>query len=267
MNSLKSGTILEYDDQDNRNVSGITVVIPAYNEASRIGPILEGLVNVKVIDTVIVIFDGDDNTPEIAKSYGEKVIVYSYASKLGRGGAILEGLKIANSSIVTFADADNAAPWYEVVRLSRMVSKDSPCIIASRYTKNANLIKREGYFKIFVGRVWHYMIFLILGLRYKDIQCGLKCFSKDLIENVLPSVTVTNRLFDLDLLYNIEKRGYKIKEVGIDYINNEDTRMPYLHMIPVMFLYLFGIRLAHGSIGRRFNQLFKKTSSKLNKMH
>ena len=247
--------------------STFTVVIPAYNEEDRIKPLLEGLVKSDKINQVIVIFDGSDRTPEVASSFGEKIKVFSYPSKLGRGGAIMEGLRIANSDVISFVDADNAAPWYEVVRLSQMVTKNSPCVIGSRYTKDAKLLKRESYFKILAGRVWHYLIFMFLGLRYKDVQCGLKCFSKDLIKQVLPSVTVTNRLFDVDLLFNIEKKGFKITEVGIDYINNSDSRMPYLHMIPVMFLYLFGIRFAHSNIGRRFRDHLNRASNKLNQMH
>lgn len=246
---------------------GFSIIIPAYNEEDRIGPILEGLTKNDLVREIIVIFDGNDRTEEVAQSYGEKVIVHSYNSKLGRGGAILEGLKKARFDIVAFADADNAAPWYEVIRLCKMVSNDSPCIIGSRYTRNANLVKRESLFKIFAGRTWHYLIFLILGLKYKDVQCGLKCFKRDLIQEVLPKITITNRLFDIGLLYNIEKMGYKIEEVGIDYINNEDSRMPYFHMIPVMFLYLFGIKVAHTSFGQRLNKYLKKASSKLNQMH
>jgi dolichol-phosphate mannosyltransferase len=245
----------------------LTVVIPAYNEEKRIGPILEGLVGSQKVDNIIVIFDGNDRTPEVARTFGDIVKVYSYPSKLGRGGAIIEGLKMTNSDVVTVVDADNAAPWYEVVRLSQMVTINSPCVIGSRYTKDAKLLKRESYFKILAGRVWHYLIFFILGLEYKDVQCGLKCFRKEILKEVLPSVTITNRLFDVDLLFNIKKRGYKITEVGIDFVHNSDSRMPYLHVIPLMFLYLFGIRLAHSKVSRYFRKNLNRFSNKLNKMH
>ena len=247
--------------------SKITVVIPAYNEENRISTILHGLVKSDDVAQVLVIFDGNDKTPDVASSFGNKVKILSYPTKLGRGGAILEGLKFANSEVITFADADNAAPWYEVIRLSKMVTNNTPCIIGSRYAKGARLLKRESYFKIFAGRIWHYLIFLILGIKYKDVQCGLKCFTRDVVWRVLPSITITNRLFDADLLFNIEKKGFKIREIGIDYVNNEDSRMPYLHMIPLMFLYLFGIVIAHSKIGRRFNTHFKLMSDKLNRIH
>lgn len=247
--------------------NAVTVVIPAYNEEDRILPILEGLVKSDEVVQVLVIFDGNDRTPEVASSFGNKVKVFSYPAKLGRGGAIIEGLKLANSKVITFADADNAAPWYEVLRLSKMVTNNTPCVIGSRYTKDAKLLKRESYFKILAGRIWHYFIFLFLGLKYKDVQCGLKCFSRDLLKEVLPSVTITNRLFDVDLLFNIERKGFKITEVGIEYVHNSDSRMPYLHMIPIMFLYLFGIRIAHSNIGAHFKSHLKLASNKLNRIH
>ncbi len=249
------------------DTGSFSIVIPAYNEENRISPILKGLNGNESIKEIIVIFDGNDNTPKVAESIGKNIKVIKYSKKLGRGGAIIEGLKAASGDVVVYADADNAAPWYEVLRLAKMVNEDNPCIVGSRWRRDSNLIKREGAFKIFVGRIWHYLIYFFLNVETKDVQCGLKCFSKELISEVLPSITTSNRLFDVDLIYNIKQKGYKIKEIGIDYNHNEDTKMPYIHMIPVMFLYLFGIRFAHSRFGQRFKKLLKLASNKLNEFH
>lgn len=249
-------------------LQNLSIVIPAYNEADRISPTLKDLIsNVKNLGEILVVFDGNDSTPTVAKSFGDKVRVLQYPKKLGRGGAVLQGLKDAQYGTVCFIDADNSAPWFEVQKVSNMVSKENPCVIGSRWTAGSKLLKREGYFKIFVGRVWRYLTFLLLGLEMKDAQCGLKCFDANMLKKVLPAVQTTNRMFDVSLLYNIKQLGYDIKEVGIQWSHNDDTRMPYIHIIPVMFMYLIGLRIAHSPVSQKYEYRLKKYAYAMNQFH
>jgi glycosyltransferase involved in cell wall biosynthesis len=243
-------------------------VIPAYNEEDRIGPTIRDLVrNIDNINEILVVFDGNDNTPAVAESFGPKVQVLKYNRKLGRGGAVLEGLQKSNYRKVCFIDADNSAPWFEVKRLADMIQEGNKCVIASRWTKGSKIKQKEGPFKMFFGRVWRYLTFFLLRLNVKDAQCGLKCFDSDLLEQVLPKVKTTNRMFDVSLLYNVVQTGYDIKEVGIEWSHNQNTRMPYVHVIPMMFLYLFGLRFAHSPLAKKFPKFFEKVRENINEIH
>ena len=94
-NVVPSETVNDKPKQDGNNdlMYGLSVVIPAYNEEDRIVPILYGLTRDDFVKEIIVVFDGNDGTEQVAKSFGDKVKVYTYSSKLGRGGAVIEGLK------------------------------------------------------------------------------------------------------------------------------------------------------------------------------
>lgn len=246
----------------------LSIVIPAYNEEDRISPTLQAIVdNISSLKEVVVVCDGNDNTPSIAKSYGEKIRVLEFPQKLGRGGAIIQGIKATTGDTVCVIDADNAAPWFEIVRLSSMVDGKNECVVGSRWVKDSKLIVREGTFKIIAGRVWHYLIYLILGLKTKDVQCGLKCFEGNFLRDVINNVTTTNRMFDLALLYNIKIRGVNIREVGIQWSHNTDTRMPYLHVIHIMFLYLIGLRIAHTKSPKKLSKLLTTYRNKFNAFH
>lgn len=246
----------------------LTIVIPAYNEADRISPTLRDIVyNIKNLHEVIVVFDGNDNTPEVARTFGEKVRVLEYPKKLGRGGAIIEGFRATNSSKVCFVDADNAIPWFEIVRLTNKVSEETPVVVGSRWSTGARILNREGLFKIFAGRVWHYIMLLFIGLETKDAHCGLKCFDGNYLKKILPSVRTTNRMFDVALLYNVKKTGRNVVEVGIEWSHNQDSRMPYIHIMPIMFLYLIGLKLAHSKLSGRFGNVFRKYAKIFNEFH
>ncbi|MDK2984944.1 MAG: hypothetical protein PWQ96_586 [Clostridia bacterium] len=83
----------------------VSVVIPAYNEEKTIAGVLKPLINVKAVSEVIVVSDGStDNTAEIAKNYGAKVI--KLTSNVGKGGAMMVGVKAAESPVIMFLDAD-----------------------------------------------------------------------------------------------------------------------------------------------------------------
>jgi glycosyltransferase involved in cell wall biosynthesis len=83
----------------------VTVVIPAYNEENNIGNVLKVLVGIKMLDEIIIVDDGSiDRTAEIAGSYGVKVI--KLKDNLGKGGAMMEGVKLASYPNILFLDAD-----------------------------------------------------------------------------------------------------------------------------------------------------------------
>ncbi|WP_028307326.1 glycosyltransferase family 2 protein [Desulfitibacter alkalitolerans] len=83
----------------------VTVVIPAYNEENNIGNVLKVLVGIKLLDEIIVVDDGSsDRTAQVAASYGVKVI--RLKENLGKGGAMMEGAKLALHPNILFLDAD-----------------------------------------------------------------------------------------------------------------------------------------------------------------
>ena len=110
-----------------------SIIIPAYNEENRIGQTIEDLeARVPSISEIIVIFDGNDHTPEVAIGSGKKVKVLRYNNRLGHGGAVFEGIKHSKEDIVCFIDADGSAPAFEVYRICSFVNDITPAVFGSR---------------------------------------------------------------------------------------------------------------------------------------
>lgn len=226
---------------------GISLVIPAYNEEKRLSksldsyiPVLEDL---NVPFEVIVIADGSDNTPDVARRYhGHGVQCYSFPRKLGRGGAIFEGFKKAKYSVVSFADADGSVPPDDARKVITAVLEGRPCAIASRRLLPDLVAIPEAPHRRFIGFIWHALVRALLGLRVKDAQCGFKVFRQDIVQSViLPKVTVTNRTFEVGMLYHVSAAGYRIEEIPVKYVHDFDTRMPITKAVPIMLLTLLGI--------------------------
>jgi len=88
-----------------RDKCKVAVVIPAYNEAERVGRVLEAAAAVEGVDEIVVVDDGStDDTAEVARSFGARVI--RNERNLGKGGALQAGFRSTGADIVCTLDAD-----------------------------------------------------------------------------------------------------------------------------------------------------------------
>lgn len=246
---------------DNEGSACYSLVIPAYNEEKRIGPFLDALSSTLPGNwEIIIVCDGKDRTAEIAREILPHQTVIQFPSRLGKGGAILEGFKLAKGDIIGFVDADGAIQPNEIIKVAKEISFQYPCAIGSRWVKSAEISHPEPLFNVIAGRVFHYLTFAILGLEVKDTQCGVKFFRKDLLEEILPRVSIRNRVFDVGILYHVKLFGKLIKEVGIIWSHNSDTKLPILKVIPLMFATIFGLRLRHSSRVLKRKEAFTKVA-------
>lgn len=230
-------------------LSSISLVIPAYNEEIRLSRALDAYVplleELGVDFEVIVIADGKDATPRVAERYQSRgVTCYSYAQKLGRGGAVFEGFRRARYSIIAFADADGSVPASDARTILSSVMFGEPVAVASRRMLPELVEVPEAAHRRLIGLIWHVLVRALLSVPVKDAQCGFKAFRADIVRDIiLQRVTITNRTFEVGMLYHVAAAGYHIAEVPVRYVHNFDTRMPITKAIPVMFLTLLGIFL------------------------
>ncbi|MGC2289996.1 MAG: glycosyltransferase [Thermoplasmata archaeon] len=235
------------------NVSpdSISLVIPAYNEGGRLEkslneylPVLESM---GIPYEVIVIADGSDHTPDVAQRYRARgVSCFTYSNKLGRGGAILEGFRKARFELIAFADADGSVPGTDFEQMARLALRGMPAVVASRRLEPEIVPVPEPPLRRSVGFVWATLVKLVLGVQLKDSQCGLKVFSRSVVQDViLRRLTVTNRTFEVAMMFHIARAGIPVCEFPVRYVHDFDSRMPIARAVPVMFLTLMGIALAN----------------------
>lgn len=238
------------------SIPGLSIVIPAWNEEDRLRRTLARYLPALEVRNrpfeIIVVTDGSrDRTAEVARGFaGRGVRVLEFPRKLGKGGAILAGLREARFDYVGYLDADGPIPPTEIYKLvDALASAD--CVVASRWTQGAVVLRPEPRFNRFAGRLWNFLVRSILFLPVRDTQCGAKFLRRSLLTPTLRAVALTNRAFDVDLLYHVRKSGATLREVPVTWEHDPATRMPIGRAIPVMFVSLVGVRLMNLPVGKR----------------
>lgn len=237
------------------NEQGVSLVIPAWNEEDRIGSTLEryiaALEEIGRPFEVIVVIDGvKDGTESVVDRFAARhVRKLVFHRKLGKGGAVLAGLRAAQYSYVGYMDADGAVPPTEL-RMMVGVLDDCDCVVASRWVRGSRVVAKEPLFNTIAGRAYNSLVRAVLFLHIRDTQCGAKFVRRTLLDKVLGAVTVTNRAFEISLLYHVTRTGGRIREVPVEWTHDPRSRMPVGHAIPIMFLTLVGLRVVHSPVGK-----------------
>lgn len=251
--AIESGRA-DIDDSISNRAKGVSLIIPAYNEADRISKALDAYI--PVLDSmnlqyeIIVIIDGKDETHKIVNGYNhEKIKCYHFNSKLGRGGAILKGFEVSAYSIIGYTDADGSLSPHDLPTLIGYCGKFD-CVVGSRWIEGSKWINKEPMFNSIAGRVYNLLIRGILGVPISDTEGGGKFFRARVIDSTLPKIRVTNRAFTASLFYHIRRKSFTIAEVPITWDHDGNTRMPVMKAIPVMFITLVGVRLMNLPVRR-----------------
>ena len=205
-----------------------SIIIPAYNEAKRIGATLQSLVEYAKEGgleanafEVIVVCDGcRDNTESVAGGFeGQLPLrVVSYPANQGKGYAVKHGISLSSGDIVMFMDADGSTPVRELSRLSGPVRLGyADIVVGSRRVKGAKLAVRQPLLRQLLGHLFSLHTFLVLGIRVLDTQCGFKVFRGSVARELFPQLRSHGFVFDLDVLAMAEERHLRVLERGVEW--------------------------------------------------
>lgn len=234
----------------------LSIIIPAYNEEKRIGKTLEGYCkyfrNLKTdgildFEILVVLNACKDNTLNVVKEFQKKFkeIRFLDFEQGGKGFAIIEGFKEAlkkDFELIGFVDADMATPPNAFYGLVRNIGNYGG-IIASRSIKGAKTnftFKR----KLTHGG-FNFGVRSIFSLPYHDTQCGAKLFKKKVIENVIEELDITQWTFDVNLLYKIKKKNFKIKEIPTIWQDKKGSNVHIIKTTIQMFAGAIRLRIIY----------------------
>jgi len=219
----------------------LSVIIPAYNEEKRISKILDAAYNYfqsKDFDyEIIVVDDGSkDKTDKVAQNYSSKfknLKILSFLKNSGKGAAVKAGVLESKGDYLLFADADNSTSFEQVEFFLKYMS-EFDIIIGSRALKDSQLVKRQNFFKTFLGRAGNFIICRLFKIKIKDTQCGFKLFSKKAGKEIFSKQTINGWGFDIEVLVIASKLGYNIKEVGVKWLNDMDSKVRWTSYLKVL---------------------------------
>ncbi len=219
-----------------------SIVIPAHNEEMRIEKTLQAYTKLFKNAEIIVVLNGCiDNTKNVVKKFDVKIL--EFKDRLGKGGAIIEGFKVAKGKILAFTDADGSTPPEEMMKVI-MYAEKYGAAIGSRWLKDSKIIRKQSLYRRFLSRVFNLLVRLLFGLRFKDTQCGCKAFKRELIEKTIDKLKVKNYAFDVELLFEMKKLGINVVEIPISWKNMKGSKLRIKDILE-MLISLIKIKLKY----------------------
>jgi dolichyl-phosphate beta-glucosyltransferase len=210
-----------------------SIVIPAYNEGGRLSATLEKVLGHMRAQgwnaEVIVVNDGSrDNTAELARGFAERdpmVRLVENPGNRGKGYAVRNGMLNARGEVVLFSDADLSSPIEEMPKLLAALASGADIAIGSRWLRAEMQTQRQSLHRQLFGRVFNLLLRIILGLKFKDTQCGFKAFTRRAAQTILPMQRIERWGFDPEILFLARKLGFRVEEVAVCWGHSGDTRI------------------------------------------
>lgn len=214
----------------------ISVIIPAYNEAVRLGEslkiILAYLNEQEYKSELIVVDDGStDSTAKVAEDIFKETgkvsaTVIRYEENRGKGYAVRTGLLASQCDIALFSDADLSTPITEMPKLIEpILDGELDVTFGSRALDRSLIGVHQPWRREQGGRVFNLIVRLSTRLPFWDTQCGFKAFRMSVCRPIIESATIDRFGFDVELLYVTYLAGLRLKEIPVRWDHNDGSKV------------------------------------------
>ncbi len=217
------------------NEPKISLILPVYNECynlkenfPKIYSYLKKFGNFEII----IAEDGSvDCTKRVAERYSRlnNVILISKKERMGKGGAIKNGFKIARGQIIGFIDIDLAVPLKHIDEAISLIKSGKKFVIASRYIKGANADRNKK--RLFMSIMFNLLIRVLFNTKVKDHQCGFKFIDRDLAKKLAKIVKDNSWFFDAEMIIRAERLGIMPYEMPVEWHERRETKLKRLDIL------------------------------------
>lgn len=197
----------------------ISIFFPCYNEEKNISTTFHKALSVlnKLTDKweIILVNDGSkDKTAEILtklhKEYPQKVKIITHSPNRGYGAAFKSGVYNSQYDWIAFTDADGQFDFAELEKLITTQKKTDADLVIGYY-----LERQVPGSVILTSKIWELIVYVLFGLKVKDIDCGFKLFSKKVVDTIPKLEAERGAFISSEFLIKSKKAGFKIAEIGV----------------------------------------------------
>jgi glycosyltransferase involved in cell wall biosynthesis len=232
----------------------LSIVIPAYNEASRLPGTLRKVEEYLhrgewSFHEILIVDDGSgDGTAQVGDKFAARnphVRVLRNPGNRGKGYSVRHGMLEARGEWRLFSDADLSAPIEELDKLwAAATTTGAPIAIGSRALDRSLIGVHQPGFREEAGKFFNAVMRLTVGLEISDTQCGFKLFRGDVAQAVFSRQQLERFGFDAEVLYIAQKRGWQIAEVPVRWNHVDGSKVGMFNGLQA-FAELAEIRLNH----------------------
>ncbi|MBI3881104.1 MAG: glycosyltransferase [Verrucomicrobia bacterium] len=237
----------------------LLLLIPAYNEEQRIGPVLRDYAayfqkNFPGKFQLVVILNGcRDRTLDVVREAGREFSAISaldFAEPIGKGGALIEGLKLAPlADLIGYVDADGAtgpASFHDLVK--QLAATGADCVVGSRWIEGAVLHQAQTGRRRFASRCFHAIVQGLFWMSIRDTQCGAKVIKREAIEKIHGQLRIADMAFDINLLYSLLRAGFRVREVPTEWTDKTGSKVALGRTSFTMLLSVIRLRLVYSPL-------------------
>lgn len=225
----------------------LSVVIPAFNEESRIGEtlrsVLDYLIQRSIDSEVIVVDDGSrDETVAVAERVGDpRIRIVQLPENQGKGAALRSGVLVSSGDWVLVTDADLSTPIEDLEKLQRW-TEDADLIFGSRAVEGSRIELHQPRHREWMGRTFNRILQLLGLTTLRDTQCGFKLLRGPVARELFRKLSVTRFAYDVELTWVAQRAGYRVVEVGVRWRDSPASRVRPLRDSMRMFWDVVKIR-------------------------
>ncbi len=178
---------------------------------------------------MIVSADGDDGTRELVAERARadrRLSVIGEPQRRGKGKGIRDGVRRARGTTIGFVDADYKTPIEEIEKLLPWLSNGYRIVIGSRALDDSRVEVPQPLYRRLGSQCFGFAMHRIVGLRgISDTQCGFKFFERAAALDLFNRQRIDGYMFDVEVLFLAEQSGYPVKEVGVRWMDDGDSRL------------------------------------------
>jgi glycosyltransferase involved in cell wall biosynthesis len=213
----------------------IDVVIPVLNEAHVLEKSVEAVrrflkENFPCKGRVVIVENGSiDGTKEVAERLSATYpdVGFLHLREKGRGHALRYAWTQSRADIVCYTDVDLSTDLAALPRLvSAIVDEGYDIAIGSRLMKDSHTVRSMR--REVISRAYNLFLKAVLFTSFTDAQCGFKAVSREVVDRIVPQIKDQSWFFDTELLVLAEHHGYRIKDIPVIWIEDDDSRVEIL---------------------------------------
>ena len=221
-----------------------SIVIPAFNEATRLPPYLEQIFEYfegrgEPYEVLVVNDASTDATGEMLRAVAARqpaLRVLTHHHNHGKGGAVRAGMLAATGVFRLFTDADGATPIAELKRLEPALASGADVVIGSRALADPSVSVHTRAHRVAAGRIFNGVVGL-LGLHgIADTQCGFKAFTAAAATRLFAPLQTQGFGFDVEVLLRARAARMQIVEVAVNWADQAGSKVSVLTTGPGMVL-------------------------------
>jgi glycosyltransferase involved in cell wall biosynthesis len=212
----------------------LLILIPAYNEEARIEPVLRDYArffqeNYSGKIKILVVLNGctDDTLGVVRRVAADyfSVGALEFKQPIGKGGALIEGLKLAPlADFAGYVDADGATTPSAFLKLVRHIG-EADCIVGSRWLPESVMHQEQPTLRRVASRTFHLIVEALFWMHIRDTQCPCKLMRREAVEKIHSTLCIADLAFDVNLLVSFKRAGFKVVEAPIEWTDKVGSKV------------------------------------------